>query len=412
MNEQPAVQTAVELGLMVGFPVPQDKLVTHSNQLYGPFNRWSFLNELKLNRTSDVWRGSGKVAEFDYDLQELGEVRYKNFLGAEFSFNDMIRQSYTDGIIVLHKGRVVFEQYLNGMEPHTLHAWASCSKAVVGTLAAGAVSEGLINPDEPIVTYLPELRGSGFGDASVLHAMDMTTAVGFAQPDTDPVSENVPYSIAMGWRAMPPDYTGPRSACEFLPTMVKTGEHGERFTYQTPNCDILAWILKRIYNKSLSAIMQEKLWSKLGAERDAFWIVDPSTSETSGSGLITTLRDMARFGQMLIQNGRFNGMQILSGAAVEDIEAGADKEAFARSAAAGPSNIGYSYHHQWWNTHDGLGAYYALGYGGQILYIAPAAEMVVAKFSSYPTPTPAGNEFYAALGAIPALGRRLMEKNS
>jgi hypothetical protein len=150
--------------------------------------------------------------------------------------------------------------------------------------------------------------------------------------------------------------------------MVKTGEHGTRFVYLTPNTDVLAWLLKRLTGKTLAALMEEYIWTKIGAERDAYWIVEASTAETAGSGLVTTVRDMARFGQMLLQKGWYNGQQIIHPQVVADIEQGADWEAFARGPAASPGNRGYSYHHQWWVTHNAFGAYQALGFGGQILY--------------------------------------------
>jgi CubicO group peptidase (beta-lactamase class C family) len=96
---------------------------------------------------------------------------------------------------------------------------------------------------------------------------------------------------------------------------------------------------------------------------------------------------------------------------VADFEAGADPEVFARGPAAGPGNRGYSYHNQWWVTHNPFGAYLAMGFGGQILYIAPKADLVIAKLSSYPTPTPAGNEFYSAFAAFPALAKMLTESH-
>jgi len=108
---------------------------------------------------------------------------------------------------------------------------------------------------------------------------------------------------------------------------------------------------------------------------------------------------------MLLQKGFYNDQQILPTALVEDIEKGASQKAFAKGPAASPGNAGYSYHYQWWMTHNEFNAYLAMGYGGQILYIAPKADLVVAKFSSYPTPTPAGNEFYSAFAALPALAK-------
>jgi CubicO group peptidase (beta-lactamase class C family) len=405
-------KTAAELGLMAapGVPPPADKLVTHANQLLGPYNRWSFQNELALNPTVDVWRGPGAVAPLEAQPTDLSQVTYKNRAGTQFSFEDMVEMSYTDGILVLHRGKIIYERYLNGMQPHALHCWASGSKSVTGALAASLAHAGLFDLDERVDFYLPELKDSGFGDATLRQVSDMTSAVGFAEEQVDSVTENYDYGIAMGWVEKPVGYTGPANAYEILPTLKKTGPHGVKFTYQTPNTDVLAWLMKRLLHQSLAQTMQERLWSRLGVERDAFWIVGPAAVETAGSGLLTTLRDKARFGQMLLQKGQFNGQQIIPAAVVEDIEGGADPAAFARGPAAGPTNQGWSYHHQWWITHNDHRAYLSLGYGGQMLYIDPTVEMVIAKFSSFPTPTPAGNEFYSMFAAFPALAKMLENK--
>jgi CubicO group peptidase (beta-lactamase class C family) len=405
MLPQTPIQSAAELGLMQGFP-PQN-LVTHENQLLAPYNRWSFHNELPLNRVVDVWRGSEAVSPLTIDFKDLSQVTYQNRAGTQFSFEDMLRLSYTDGIVVLHQGKMIFERYFNDMPAHALHAWASCSKSMTGTLAALLAHEGILDPAALVADYLPELKDSGFGDATLRQVMDMTTALRFQKDDADLVNESLEYGTALGWQQRPAEYSGPASVYEFLPLMKKNGDHGERFTYLTPNSDVLAWIMKRVLKQSLAEIMRERIWSKLGAERDAFWIVDSATAETAGSGLLTSTRDMARFGQMLLQRGWFNEQQILPAAAVSDIMMGADTQVFARGPAAGPTNEGWSYHHQWWLTHNPYGAYQGLGYGGQILYIAPGAQLVIAKFSSYPTPTPAGNEFYSAMAAFPALCKAL-----
>jgi len=407
MAPQQRPASAAELGLMVGFPPPPDQRVTHANQLLGPYNRWSFQNELKLNRTADVWRGSGPIAPLESVPRDFPSVTYQNRAGDRFTFEDMVELSHTDGIVVLHHGKIIYERYLNGMQPHTLHAWASGSKSVTGVLAAMLAHEGLFDLDKLVSVYLPELQSSGFGDATLRQVMDMTTAIRFPDDETDSISENTRYSYAAGWRTAPEHYTGPMTIPDFLPCIRKEGEHGLKFTYQTPNTDVLAWLICRLTGKTLSEVMHERLWSKLGVERDAFWIVDPGAMETAGSGLLSTTRDMARFGQMLLQGGAFNGQQVVPAAVVADISAGGDRDAFARGPAAGPGNQGWSYHHQWWVTHNAHGAYLGLGYGGQMLYIDPAAQMVVAKFSSYPTPTPAGNEFFSAFAALPALGAAL-----
>jgi len=408
MTEPQEQPTGLDLGLMGGFPPASDRRVTHENQLLAPFNRWSFQNELKLNRTADVWRGDGSASRFATDSFDMRQVTYQNRAGTQFTFDDMVERSYTDGILVLHHGQIIYEKYSNGMQPHSLHAWASGSKSVTGVLAALLAHTGLFDLQAPVAAYLPELKSSGFADATVRQVMEMTAAVGFADDLSDPVSENPTYAIALGWVDKPAGYSGPASVYDFLPTMKKTGEHGLRFAYLTPNTDVLAWILKRLTGQSLAEIMQATLWSKLGADRDAFWIVDPAAAETAGSGLLSTLRDKARFGQLLLQKGEFNGQRILPEAVVSNLETGGDREAFARGPSASPMNQGYSYHDQWWMTHNEHGAYMSLGYGGQMLYIDPLAQLVIAKFSSYPTPTPAGNEFYSMMAAFPALANALV----
>ncbi len=405
-------QPASDLGLMAGFPPAPDKVVTHANQLYAPYNRWSFQHELKLNCTADVWRGDGSVAPLPAAPRDLTPVTYQNRAGQRFTFDDMVEASYTDGIVVLHKGAVIYERYLNGMQPHTLHAWASGSKSMTGVLAALLAHEGYFALDDLVTDYLPELQGSGFADATIHHLMAMTTGVGFREAETDPVSENYQYSVALGWRVKPADYDGAETCYDFLPSMTKVTEHGHRFAYLTPNTDVLAWLIKRTTGQTFADVMQARIWSKLGADRDAFWIVGPGAVETAGSGLLTTVRDMARFGQMLLQQGAFNGQQIVPTTVVAALEQGGDQAAFARGPAAGPGNQGWSYHQQWWMTHNDHNAYLALGYGGQILYIDPTAQLVVAKVSSFPTPTAAGEEFYSAFAALPALGCWLAEGES
>lgn len=407
MSAQQKPQTAVELGLMRGFPPSPGARVTRENQLRTPYNRWSFQNELKLNCSADVWRGEGPVAPLDHAPRDLDAIPYQTFAGARSTFGEMVELSYTDGIVVLHRGAIVYERYLNGMAGHTLHAWASCSKSMTGTLAATLAHEGALDPGATVSSYLPELQRSGFGDATVRQVMDMTTSLRFSDDYGDPQADTWSYSVAMGLLARPEGHTGPETIYDYLATVKKDGEHGVRFAYVTPNTDVLAWLIKRALDKPLSDVLHERIWSKLGAERDAHWLVDPATAESAGSGLTTTLRDMARFGQMMLQRGHFNGQQIVPAAVIEDLERGADREAFARSAAAGPWNEGASYHHQWWMSHDPHGVYQALGYGGQLLHIDPAAELVVAKFSSYPSPAAGGAEFFQAIGAIRALGEAL-----
>jgi hypothetical protein len=146
------------------------------------------------------------------------------------------------------------------------------------------------------------------------------------------------------------------------------------------------------------------IWSKLGAESDAFYTVDSIGTAGGGGGLSTTLRDLARFGEMMRLDGFYNGRQIVPKAVVEDIRSGASREHFAK---AGFDTLpGWSYRDQWWISHDESGVFAARGIHGQVVWIDPKAEMVIARYASHPV---ASNPFIdrVSLPAYAAMAKKL-----
>ena len=150
------------------------------------------------------------------------------------------------------------------------------------------------------------------------------------------------------------------------------------------------WLVSNVSGKPLIDVLSDRIWSQLGMEFDAQFVTEPGNQVLGGSGLIATARDFARFGQMLLQRGTYNGRQILSPRVVEEFIKGGDREAFAKYAEAHPANKGFSYRDQWWVTHNEHGAFTAWGVYGQYLYVDPIANMVIVKQSSMPA---AGTEF-------------------
>ncbi|HEY5763307.1 MAG TPA: serine hydrolase, partial [Rhodocyclaceae bacterium] len=198
----------------------------------------------------------------------------------------------------------------------------------------------------------------------------------------------------------------PRSYYEFLATVQAEGKHGEAFHYRTANTDALGWVLARVSGRNVAQLLSERIWSRLGAEQDAYMSVDSIGTPFAGGGLNTGLRDLARFGEMVRNNGRYNGQQILPPDVVADIRRGANPDNFAK---AGYRNLpGWSYRNMWWVTHNPHGAFMARGVHGQALYIDPMAEMVIARFASHPVAGNAAND-PTTLPAFEALGRHLIQ---
>ena len=157
----------------------------------------------------------------------------------------------------------------------------------------------------------------------------MTTGMRYVEDYVDQNSSIWEFSRAGGFRPRPAGYSGPESFYAYIQQLPKESAHGQRFAYKTVNTDTLGWILSRVTGKSVSDLLAERLWAPLGVEQDAYFSVDSTGVEFAGGGLNLTLRDAARFGEMMRLGGRFNGRQIVPAAVVDDIRRGGDKAHFA-----------------------------------------------------------------------------------
>jgi CubicO group peptidase (beta-lactamase class C family) len=374
------------LGWMVGSPPPRDKIIRYEDGSYYRFPqwRWSFSHWRELRPTVAVSRGSGPAHQLaSAPRSDLDAVAFTPMGGtAPMTWADSLIANYTDGIVVLHRGRIVYERYFGALTSDRPHIAFSVTKSFFGTLAAMLVAEGRLDPGAQVKSYIPELASSGFGDATVSQILDMTTAIDFVENYTGESPTMDAYRYATGFSIRPVGYEGPKAIYALLPTIAKKGAHGPEFHYRTPNVDVAGWLIARVTGKSPAAVLSERIWSRIGAEDDAFLQVDADGVPLTGSALNLRLRDLARFGELMRLGGRFNGQQIVPTAAIEDIRRGGSREAF---VAGGYATLpGWSYHDYWWVSHDDHGVYMGRGIHGQAIYIDPKAEMVIARFASHP----------------------------
>ncbi len=412
--QQPAFPDAaasdpVALGWMQGSPPPPDKRIAFEDYSFFTFPkwRWSFSHWRELMPTVGVSRGAGPVSVLPRaERSDIDAVTFTPMGGTKpMTWVDSLAVNYTDGIVVLHKGQIVYERYFGALTPEGEHISFSVTKSFVGTLASILVVEGKIDPAKTVAFYVPELKDSGFGDATVRQVMDMTTGLDFTEKYGDPNSSFAGYVAAIGAGPRPKDYAGPNGDYAYLATVKKAGNHGEAFTYRTVNTDVLGWIISRVGGKPFSQQISERIWAPMGAEADSYFQVDPIGTPYAGGGFNMRLRDLARFGELMRLGGRMDGKQIIAEAAIADVVRGARKEDFAKAGYA--TLLGWSYRNQWWVSHNAHGAYTARGIHGQAIYVDPKAEMVIARFASHPM---AGNANYDAtsLPAYQALAEHLM----
>jgi CubicO group peptidase (beta-lactamase class C family) len=370
---------------MLGTPPAADKLVRFDDgsMMRFPQNRWANSHFRDLVPTKSVSRGTGAVAALPRaERTDLDAVSFMPIGGtAPMSWADALSANYTDGIVVLHQGSIVFERYFGALDAQTPHIGFSVSKSFIGTIAACLVHEGRLDDQARVSHYVPELTASGFGDATVRQLMDMLTGLQYSEVYTDPNADIWTHVRAGGLLPRPPGYEGPDNLYAYLQIVKKLGTHGESFSYKTINTDTLGWIIRRVTGLSLAENLSQRIWRQLGAEQDAYITVDTAGTEFAGAGLNTTLRDLARFGEMMRNDGQAQGQQVIPKAVVDDIRKGADPEKFIPSGYV--TLPGWSYRNMWWVSHNAHGAYMARGIHGQALYIDPAAEMVIARYASH-----------------------------
>jgi CubicO group peptidase (beta-lactamase class C family) len=318
------------------------------------------------------------------------------------------RDNRSTGMIVLHRGRIVYEDYWLGADAEShFNSW-SIAKSVTGTLIGIAEAEGLIESiEDPVVRYVPELAETAYRDVTIEQALQMSSGVRHGETAED---------ITVSCLALPP---GPIFAncdpvrAEFgslegllLSLKERAAPPGTEFQYSTVETQVLGWVLRNATSRSPAEYLSEKIWQPLGMEDDAEWLLDgPGGLPLAGVSLNARLRDYARFGLLMLNDGVLAGKKrILPERWVK------------RATTPGkpyleqldPQIFGYQY--QWWVIPDGLvvpnggGAFEAEGTQGQFLHIDPQHELVVAMTSHWPGPTgwdiPKAMAFHATVASI------------
>lgn len=374
-----------KLGLMKGFPPEKEKIISASDGSFFQFPalRYSVNHMREFLPTRNVPAAKENYYQFEVELDnKIDDIKFIPWDEKEpITWKDSVKKNYTDGIIILHKGKIVYEKYFAGLTPEGNHGAMSVSKSFTGTMASILIAEGILDPKELVGTYIPELRDSGFGDATVEQVLEMTTAIQYSEDYNNPTAEIWAFSES-GNVFHPANYSGPKNYYEYLKTVKKQldGCHGKVFGYRTVNTEVMGWIISRVTGKSITELISEKIWKPMGAKFDGYYQVDSAGIAFAGGGFNLNLRDMAIFGQLMLNQGKLRGKQIIPKAAIDLITCGGNPEAFAKGDY--PKLKGWSYKNMWWITHNKHGSYMARGVHGQAIYIDPVAQMVIVRFAS------------------------------
>ncbi|MAW82788.1 MAG: 6-aminohexanoate hydrolase [Parvularcula sp.] len=294
--------------------------------------------------------------------------------GEDYAAEDVLERTYTNALLIIKDDKIVYERYRNLTDEDTHFLSMSMAKSITSVLVGIAVEQGLISSvDDQIVKYVPELKGSAYDGVTVRQALLMKTGVNRAD-NYDPSPDS-----AMSRLREKTMVLNEARATEEALLVERIHEPGTQFSYSTLNTTVLGWVLEKAAGEPLPTYMERVLWKPMGAESYGFWMADGPEGvgrATNGMGYNAVLRDYARFGLMMLHEGKANKRQIVSRDWVEESTIPEGPE-----PASEDSDQGYQY--QWWTLTDS-NAYMAVGLQGQFIYIDPDTDTVVVKLSYFP----------------------------
>ena len=363
--------------MMDRFPSPVAAQVTLANWRNPPFARWAFQHVRELIPSADI-------ANDPANVRPLPEAPLD---GRKLPLGDFLEATDTDGFVILHRGRLVFERYTNGMTPHTPHILMSVTKSMLGLLAGILAGRGLLDPEREVVDIIPELQKTGYAGATVRHLLDMRSGIAFEEDYLATSGPIVEYRKSTGWNPLGPGEE-PSDLRSFYRTLTgRDGPHGGIFRYISPNTDLLGWVIERATGRRYADLMSELLWQPAGAERPGYITVDRLGAPRVAGGMCVTPRDLARVGLLIAENGRRGAQQVIPASWIDDLAANGDPAAWAAGTFA--EYFGHAemhYRAKWYVLRGPRPLLFGWGIHGQHLFVDRAAGLVIAKASSQALP--------------------------
>jgi CubicO group peptidase (beta-lactamase class C family) len=374
---------------MLGFPPEIVDRVSLINWQIAPYNRWSFQHLREVVPTARVARGAGVPTVLAPGAGFDAEQLVWRLDGRSGTVAEILADTFTDGFLVLHDGKVVSEQYPPSppnapMTADRTHMLMSVSKSFVGCVIGALAEQGAIDISMAVDQYVPELALSGYRGATVRDVLDMRSGIMFSEEYLNPAAEVRQLEQVIGWAPRAPGL--PTSMYEYLATLTALRPHGVAFEYRSCETDILGWVCERATGIRMPELLSTVIWSRLGAEQDMDAAVDPAGAVFHDGGLAATLRDLGRFGQLLLDGGAVGGRQVLPASWIADSIAGGPDTHAVFAASDNGWLPGGGYRNQFWLPRPDRHVLLCLGIHGQLIWVEPARRLVVVKLSSWPLP--------------------------
>lgn len=350
---------------------------------------WNFRNISKIFPSKNI-HASEVPFRLKKQLISLENLTY-TYNAQQLSMVELLYRTETTGLLVLKNNVIVYEEYFLGNTARDKNTSWSMAKSFISALVGIAISEGYIESiNDPITKYMPELSKSGYSNVPIKHVLQMSSGVKFSE-DYDNSSSDIN-------NLLPQLFLNMRPIKKVVFDFPSENYSGQKFHYMSLDTQILGLLIERVTLQPVATYFEKKLWQPLGAESNATWLTDNYQTELTFCCLNATLRDFAKFGLLYMNDGYFNGRQIIPKNWVKEsvvpdsahLQVGATSEKYGR----------WGYQYQWWIPQGADGDYSAVGVWGQYIYVNPKKEVVIVKTSSGFTTPEVDDEVIALFRAI------------
>src|SRR5262245_49987189 len=294
-------------------------------------------------------------------------LRY-DFQGRTFTLDDYMTRNPATALLVARDDTLLVERYQYARTDRDRFTSWSMAKTVTSMLIGIAIGEGRIRSvDDPAATYVPALAGTEYGRTSLRHLLQMSSGVRFIEEYTG--TDDVSRLASETFRQL-----GAGGVASVTPYNERVVPAGTKFSYASVETEVLGLVLAAAVGRPVAEYLQEKIWQRIGAEADATWIIDRSGQEVTFCCFNAVLRDYARLGLLLADDGNWRGRQIVPAAWIRDATSVRAHQPHLRPRTATPF-FGYGY--QTWIFPEDRRMFAFLGVRGQAIYVDPGSRLVL-----------------------------------
>jgi len=361
----------------------------------GELSRFVYLNATEIFPAAPVLR-AGTVRDLPIHLRpEIGNFVIDRQAGKDITLHEFVNGQDMDGFIILHKGNIVYEEYPR-MTASQQHLVFSVTKAFVGTALGILETQGKIDMDKPIERYLPELTSGAWAGTHVRDIADMASGMEGVEDSlaaySDPNHKHYQFEASLGWQPLTsamPESVRSYETYDFLKTFKRVRKAGEAQRYTSANTEVLSDLLERVTGKPLPQIIGEMLWSKISAENDGYFLLNPKGFPIAHAGMGMTLHDLARFGLLFTASGQSVNVPAIPAAFMKNL---LEKKRLELQTEKQPPWFSHSSYQ--WDGVSKFGQIFKGGFAGQMLFVDCKRDVVIAYFGTnanedwHPMPLP------------------------